>query len=328
MRLGSRHHRCAPALAWPLVRLLGSYDVIVWLFIGQALAQVAVSHAIAREPYRVARDPETLRRYLAFGWPMIAAALPHAATYHGERAIIGRFLGMEALAGYTAGFLLTSAAGLIAARLGQALVLPLLSAARTDPVVFKNRFIRLHELHVIAAAVLATGAIVGGNAVLRVAFGKQYWSYGGVLAWLAVLTAIRIVQSPAALALMAHGETRIGLIATLVRAAAVGPIVLAAMAGATLESIIAIGVAGEAMSMLVYVIGLSRWIGRDIIGQTLARSAWLVAMLTIAWTMPAMPGTIAGLALTGTLALAVVAIGVLVMPQARETTRQGLGSLG
>ena len=67
------------ALAWPLVRLLGSYDVIVWLFIGQALAQVAVSHAIAREPYRVARDPETLRRSLAFGWPMIAAALPQAA---------------------------------------------------------------------------------------------------------------------------------------------------------------------------------------------------------------------------------------------------------
>ena len=305
----------ALALTWPLLQISGSYEVVVWLGIAQALTQVAVSHLVAGTYYRLRFDPAIATRIARFGWPVLASAWPHAATYHGERVIIGRWLGMEALAGYSVAFLLTSAAGLIAARIGQALVLPLLAAAKDDAALFARRFTGMLEMHVIAAAVFATVTIAGGNAVMRIFFGKQYWAYGVVLGWLAVLWAIRIVQSVPSLALMAQGHTAAFFWATLLRATAVGPVLVAATQGAGIETIVGIAIVGECASLLVYLAAL-----RDkpaLLRACLPRMAWVLAAIVIAGLMPTMPNTLTGLALASSLGLVTALAGIIVMPQTR-----------
>ena len=302
-------------LTIPLLQISGGYEVVVWLGVAQALAQVAISHVVASEPYRLGFDRPVLGRMTRFGWPVLASAWPHAATYYGERAIIGRWLGMEALAGYSLAFLLTSAAGIITARIGQALVLPLLASAKDDNAQFTRRFIGMLELHIIAAAVLATATIAGGNGVMRLFFGKQYWAYGVVLGWLSVLWAIRIVQAMPSLALMAHGNTAAFFWATLLRATAVGPILYAAINGATLETLVAIAIAGELASLAAYLLALrSR---PELVRACLTRIAWLVAAISMASLLPTMPNSAAGLGMATALGLLTAVGGALAMPETR-----------
>jgi O-antigen/teichoic acid export membrane protein len=305
----------ALVLTLPLLQISGGYEAVVWLAVGQAITQVAISHLVANEPYRLGFERPLLGRMARFGWPVLASAWPHAATYYGERAIIGRWLGMEALAGYSLAFLLTSAAGIITARIGQALVLPLLASAKDDATTFTRRFVGMLELHIIAAAVLATATIAGGNGVMRLFFGKQYWAYGVVLGWLSVLWAIRIAQSMPSLALMAKGNTGAFFWATLLRATAVLPVLWAAMQGARLETLVAIAIAGELASLAAYLVALRNQ--RALVVACITRMSWLVVAITIAALTPTMPNSMGGLALATTLGILTAMAGALVMPETR-----------
>ena len=116
-------------LAFPVLAMTRDYTAVVSLSIAQAIASVVLSHVLASTPYRFAADGALLKRQLAFGWPILASALPLIAVYQGDRLIIGSLSGMEALANYTAAFMITMVPGLIAAKVGHAMMLPLFSDA-------------------------------------------------------------------------------------------------------------------------------------------------------------------------------------------------------
>ena len=161
-------------LAFPIIRLAGDYWAIVWLALAQSICAVLISHLVAHRPYAVAADTPTLLRLLSFGWPILLSALPLMAVFSGDRMIIGKLFGMEALASYSVAFMMTMVPGLLAAKVANALMLPLLASAQGHNHVFGYRFTVLTEVTVLAAALYLALFVIAGGTILPLAFGDHY----------------------------------------------------------------------------------------------------------------------------------------------------------
>ncbi len=104
----------ALVLTLPAVRYFPGFDAVVVLALIQAAAGTLAARYLATSPYRLGFDTDIARRLVIFGWPILLSAVPLAAVYQGERAIIGRVAGMEALAAYSAAFMIAMVPGLLA----------------------------------------------------------------------------------------------------------------------------------------------------------------------------------------------------------------------
>ncbi len=236
--------------ALPLLVLEAGYGAVVWLALVQAVLALASSHAFAERRYTLHLDRAALRRLVAFGWPIWLSAFPLLVVTQGDRMVIGRLLGMEALAGFTAAFLVTMVPSLVAAKIGHALLLPLLAGARGQTDAFKARFRTMCEAIGLAAATYLALFLCGGGAIVALAFGPSYHGLEAVTAWLAIMWALRMLQAVPGLALMALGDTRPLLTAGTLRATALGLALGGALAGLGVEGIAAAGVLGEVASLL------------------------------------------------------------------------------
>lgn len=236
-------------LTWPVIAYVPGFQAVVWLSLAQAVTALAVSHAVAERRYSLAFDTEILTRLIHFGWPIWLSAFPLVAVYYGDRIVIGRLLGVEELAGYSAAFMVAMVPGLIAGKVGQSLMLPVFAAAGVDAGQLSRRFAALSEATAIAAAIYLATAILAGGDILRIAFGHNYAGLGGVMAWLAAMWAVRMLQAVPGMLLLSAGETKPFLIAGFIRALALVPATAVAMMGYGLEAIAAMGLVGEVASL-------------------------------------------------------------------------------
>ena len=293
----------ALAAAWPLLALWPMPVGVVWLAIVQAAATVAASHGLARRHYRIRAEWSLVRDALAFGWPIWLSAFPLIAVYQADRMIVGHILGMEALAGYSAAVMLTMVPGLLAAKIGQSLVLPILVGRSRETDEFARAYrLMLEGVVVGAAAYLAVCAIAGGT-ILAAVFGPQYRGLDLLVAWAGAMWAVRMVQAVPGMALMAQGATRPLLLAGIVRALAVPVALVVALMRLPLETIAAAGLLGEIGSLLT----LSLALARTEAGTGLARATLLrVGMLAPLIGLIALAGQ--ERALVTTLGLAVLAL--------------------
>lgn len=234
---------------WPLLRWWPSFEPVVWLVLGQAAVTLIASHAIAERGWRLGFDRRLLMRLLSFGWPIWLSAFPLLAVFQADRVIVGSLHGVEALAGYTAAFMVTMVPGLIAAKIGHALMLPVFSEARADGSLFLQRLTLASEATALLAAMYLVVFAVAGGAVLPLAFGPNYTGLGDLVACLALMWTIRMVQTVPGMALMSRGETRPLLVAGIVRTVSL-PLALTANAlGYGVLGIAAAGVIGEIASL-------------------------------------------------------------------------------
>lgn len=267
----------ALALAAALVLRGADYAVAVWAALAQVGGAVLLSHLLAERPYRLAFDRAHLARLFTFGWPILLSALPLIAVYQGDRLIVARLLGIEALASFSAAFLLTMVPGLLAARISHALALPLLAQARDDADLFRRRCRLTAEASLLLAAGYVAIFIMAGEVLVRLAFGPAYGGIGAVTSWLAVMWGVRMIQVPAGMALMAEADTRPLLIAAIVRAFALLPAFGFAYAGYGLASVAAAGALGELVSLLYISAVLGRrWPG--LAGASLTDGLLLMAI--------------------------------------------------
>lgn len=313
------------ALTLPVLMLTRDYTAVVSLALLQAALAVGLSHALAFRPYRLLFDTAMLKRQIAFGWPILVSALPLVAVYQGDRIIIAHYAGIEALASYTAAFMITMVPGLIAAKVGHALMLPLFSDALRARKNLAARFKISSEAITVLAALYLTTFIVAGNAVLPIAFGANYTGLGAVTAWLAAMWSVRMLQAVPGMALMAHGETRPFISSGIIRAAALPLAAVAAHQGANLATIAAIGLAFETGS-LVYIAWRIDRLQSGLGPAFLLRASYLLPVgLTASLAASAAPdnasGMIAALLLT---LLAVAASGLALMPGLNILARRTL----
>lgn len=245
----------ALAATWPLVMMSVSYEVAVALALLQALAGVAMSHAMAQNRWRATADRESLMTLARFAAPLWIAGLPLALVLHGERAIVGAAQGAEAIAGFAAAAMVAAALGAIAARIGQALILPALVEARDAHGEAARRLALASDLSAVAAAAITAAAVVGGAAIMTLLFGWRYADTGAVLACLVAGAAIKIFQAPVSLASMANGRTRVFVSASIARALALLPLAALAAGGANLAMVAAASAAAELLSLAMFVHG-------------------------------------------------------------------------
>lgn len=245
----------ALAATWPLVMLTGSYEAAVVLSLLQALAGVAVSHLMATNRWRATADREGLSLLARFAAPLWIAGLPLALVLHGERAIVGAAQGAEAIAGFAAAAMVAAALGAIAARIGQALILPALVEARDAHGEAAGRLALSSDLSAVAAAAITAAAVVGGSAIMTLLFGWRYADTGLVLAALVAGAAIKIFQAPVSLASMANGRTRVFVSASIARALALLPLAALAAGGASLAVVAVASAAAELLSLAIFVHG-------------------------------------------------------------------------
>jgi O-antigen/teichoic acid export membrane protein len=311
----------ALAATVPCLYLTRSYIAVVWMAILQALLSVVLSQVLAKRPYRLGLEPVFVKRLIAFGWPIWLSAFPLVVVYQGDRVIVGRLLGMDALAGYSAAFMVAMVPGLLAAKVGHALFLPLLSSKRDDLRAFFQRYLVMFEATSIAAATYVVAFVLTGGDVMPLAFGPSYVELGPVISCLAAMWALRMMQSIPGLALMAQGETRPLLIAGILRAAALVLAWLAVKSGLGLTGVAAAGVFGEFFS-ISYVLVRA---GRDstgVIGATMIRSLYPVVAGVIAavcvWTWPVTGSLWVSLPAGLVLCTSTILFGLAVMPAVRQ----------
>ncbi len=129
-------------------------------------------------------------------------------------------------------------------------MLPIFSATLRDRTRLSNRFAVLAEATTLLAALYLAAFIVGGGELLSLAFGSSYSGYDDLIAVLATMWAMRMIQAVPGMALMAAGQTKPFLVAGLIRATALPGALYAALHGAPLWVIAATGCAGELASLL------------------------------------------------------------------------------
>jgi O-antigen/teichoic acid export membrane protein len=239
----------ALALTWPIVKAFPNFYAVVWLSLAQAVATLIVSHIVAERRYGLGFDTAILGRLCTFGWPIWLSAIPLTAVYHGDRIAVGRFIGIEELAGYSAAFMVAMVPGLIAAKAGQSLMLPVFAEARDNAALLARRFSAMAGATTFAAACYLVTAMLAGGTLLQIAFGPNYAGLQGVIAWLAAMWSVRMLQAVPGMVLLAAGETKPFLAAGMIRATAVIPATFAAAIGLGIETVAAIGFAGELASL-------------------------------------------------------------------------------
>ncbi|MGH1418543.1 MAG: oligosaccharide flippase family protein [Hyphomicrobiaceae bacterium] len=305
----------------PVLTLFPSYQAVLWLALMQAILAVGVSHGFAERRYHTAWDPTKFWRLFKFGWPIWASAFPLIAVYQGDRIIIGHLLGMEALAGYTAAFMTAMVPGLIAGKVGNALMLPLLGRKKHNEQEFRSLYMLLTEATVVVAAGYLCVFLIAGEQILPLAFGENYTGLGTVIAWLAFMWAIRMVQAVPGMALMANGETRPLLVAGIIRAAGIVFVLWAATQGYGLAGIAAAGCGAELASLLY----ITLRVGRDRQNMKtgfLARTSLLMAVAAGALFTSHLIGAQSAMAvISQTIAIAMVVCSLLlcVLPLGRLT---------
>lgn len=299
----------------------GTYAVVVWLALVQAVLALVASHLLAQRSYRVACEPGVLRRLVAFGWPIWASAFPLIAVYQGDRIVIGRFAGMEALAAYSAAFMVTMVPGLVAAKVGSSLMLPLLSEARRGGTGMRDRFSLMCDATVLAASGYLAAFALAGGALLPLAFGASYQGLGSLVTVLAVMWSLRMVQAVPGMALMAHSATRPLLLAGILRAMAVLLAAYAGWQGLGVVWIASAGCLGEIAS-LAYVAWACERVEKGLAGALLGRSLLLVpagcVAIAVEKALPLSPGVVTTLAATALLLAATAAAGFVLLPGVRR----------
>lgn len=314
-------------LTLPVLAATRDYTAVVSLSIAQALAGVLLSHAMAQRSYRLAFDTAVLKRQLAFGWPILASSLPLIAVYQGDRLIIGHLSGLEALANYTAAFMVTMVPGLIAAKVGHALLLPVFSDNVRRGRSLLPKFKIAAEATVLLAAVYLAGFIVCGGALLPIVFGAHYVNLGAVTAWLAGMWALRMIQAVPGMALMAHGATKPFFVAGVIRALALPCILWAAIHDVSIATLAAVGFVFEALSLAYVAVRLEAVEAG--LGSTLfMRSAFIVPGALVAMlSSSAVPDNALSACVASSLVmLAIGASGLTMMPSLNALLRRALQS--
>jgi O-antigen/teichoic acid export membrane protein len=226
----------------------GDYRAMLYALLVQQLVFTLTSHAVATSPYRWAWDQDIVRRAFGYGWPLLLASLAAFAAMYGDRIIVGSLLGMTKLGWFSAGTSLAMAASLVIARTHMSFFMPLLSQAQDRPQEFRRVYLAAVQYAIMAGVFLAVAFAIAGPAVLNILYGAKYAPAAAILIWIAVAQAFRTGSVATAATAMSKAYTGLTLVSNIVRLLVLPIAWFLALNGADLQTVVAVGVVGEALS--------------------------------------------------------------------------------
>lgn len=252
--------RAVPALVavvsvWPLALWFGDWQVMLWSILLQAAAGVLASHLVAERPYGLVFDRAVMGRSLRFGWPLLANAVLMFLIFQGDKIIVGRELGMEALALFAMGMTLTLTPTLILAGSASNFFLPQLSRLdRSIPAEadrFNNLAMAVLQLHLVFGLLLVLGICLLGGPIVGVLLGAKYQALVPLLLWLAVLQSCRAFKGGPSTVGLARARTENAMVANLSRVFLLPVAWVAATELGNVQVVIWIAILGEASGFFV-----------------------------------------------------------------------------
>ncbi|WP_166504603.1 oligosaccharide flippase family protein [Thioclava sp. IC9] len=307
-----------PALAaliaiWPLSRLFDDWQVALWAILLHAALGVLVSHLMAERRYRLRLDRAEMRANLRFGAPLLANAALMYLVFQGDKIIVGRLAGMEALAVFAMGMTLTLTPTLIGAKSVQNLFLPKLSVAhgRADASAHRQLAGATFEGMFLTGSTLLLGTVLIGPFVVTALLGTKYASLLPLLIPFALMNALRAIKNGPSTVALSAGQTDNGFWGNLPRIAVLPLSCWALAQTGSVVPVIWLGVTGEAIGLGVALWRLSRVMALPQVGRAALTTA--LVLVAIPLITLAAPGTL----LIWPIALLLIAAQLVALPHLR-----------
>lgn len=287
----------ALALVWPLSIWFGDWRVMLWSIIAQAMFMVIISHLVAERPYRLTWDSKITAGCLQFGWPLLINAVLLFLVFQGDKVIVGRLLGMEALAIFSMGVTLSLTPTLVLATSAQNLLLPNLSRIAHETDQGRDRFDAMARVAIQAA--LLNGALVilvgslFGTGLIHLLLGARYETLGALFYAFTMVYGIRVFKTGPATVALSRGFTGNSMIANLPRVAALPLGWLLLRNGGTIEQLLWLGIATETIGFMVALALIMRRPGVSI-GQLWPTALAMITFLVISSKVVPMPESLTG----------------------------------
>ena len=228
-----------------------SFVAILYGMIARSAVLVIVSHVVARRKYVVAFVAEHARRLAKFSGPLLLNGPLLFLGMSGDRVIIGRQAGLDALGHYAAVLLLIFYPASMLARFIQTTSLPGLSASRSDPAKFDLALTRLGGQVVLCALMMAAGFALVAPTFVLVIFGAKFREAAIMVALVGVLQTSRfLVVWPTAVSLAAAESTNI-LIGNVARLVVVPTSILGHLLFGGLSGVVGGFAVGECIALVV-----------------------------------------------------------------------------
>jgi O-antigen/teichoic acid export membrane protein len=307
--------------AWPVAVWLGDFRTVLVLLLTKSWLSCVLSHLLAERPYRWAWDRERVTRMVRFGWPMLVNGFLFFGVMQGDQFLVATFYTMWDLAPYAAAATLAYAPSFLFGGILGSILLPLLSRVQDDLLLFHRRYAQAVALVTLASAVTSVGMIVGGEALMQLAYGPKYSGSGIILAWLTAAVAFRNLRIAPALAALARGDSQNQMISNGWRVAALAPMLVLALGHRPIWMLAGCGLLGEAFACWVSIVRLRR---RDGIPAsiTVRPAVWLLALVILmgglSWAGAYASSVLVGLAFGTVCALAAGAGTVALLPEMRR----------
>jgi O-antigen/teichoic acid export membrane protein len=253
-------------LAWPISLWTKDYSAMLWLVLLQGLIAALGSFAVADRPYRWHWDKRYVKRFLDFGWPLVANAILLFGIYQGDRFLIGtatKTLGstaysMKDLGIYAAATSLTLTPMIAFSTICSSLMLPLFSGLPPDLHEFTKRYRTGIQLVGLASGCFAVPLILAGGWIVTAIYGQAYNAAGAFIGWMAAAQAVRMARFTPAMGAMALGDTSNAMYSNLIRFSALIGTAMVILLDGSLTWIAIAGFIGEVLSLIVCVFKLQK----------------------------------------------------------------------
>lgn len=233
---------------WPLYRAFGDYQVMLYAVLLQSVLKTAVSHMVAQRPFRVVFERATMLRSLRFGWPLLINNILLFAVFQGDKLIVGREIGIEALAIFSMGITLTLTPSLVMAASAQQFFLPQLSALTDDQGKFTRLALVSMQTSLAGGLLLLVTITLFGPPLVHFVLGAKYAALIPLLTWLAILQAVRIFKVGSTVTALAKAHTGNAMIANGFRMLVLPGAWYVAAHGGSLLQIIWIATIGDTLA--------------------------------------------------------------------------------
>lgn len=301
---------------WPLAALFGDWRVMLVSILIQAGLAVVVSHLVAERRFWLVLDPALMARATRFGWPLLLNGVLLFLVLQGDKLMVGRVLGMEPLAIFAMGVTLTLTPTLVMDRTVQNLFLPRLSRADPAGPDFAPLARAALQAALLNGAILVAAVVLVAAPFVALALGAKYAPLIPLLVPLAVLHAVRVWKTGAAVVALARGQTGNAMAANLPRVVALPLAWWLLQEGGTLLQLVWLGTAAEAVGLCVALALVRRRSGLRL-GPHLPALAAGILLLAVASLADHLATATGGLPGWGA-ALAVVALLALLVALSRD----------
>jgi O-antigen/teichoic acid export membrane protein len=278
----------ALALAWPLAIWFDNWQAMLWSIVAQAAIAAFTSHVVAERPYQLVWDKAVVSGSLRFGWPLLVNAMLMFLVFQGDKLIVGRELGMEALAIFAMGMTLTLTPTLVLARSASNLFLPRLSQATQAPdfVVKAQQTLQAISLSALLFVLLV---LLIGSPVTHILLGEKFAPLLPLMIWLALSQALRVMKAGPAIVALALGQTSNAMVANMVRVIGLPLAWIVVAKGGGLLDLLLISLVAEGLGLwvsLALMLSRSRLPKMRVLMQQGMIVAMLVAVALWAWHHP------------------------------------------